>query len=110
MALAIHPYISGQPHRIKYLEAIYEHVGRFRGRAALERRRDSRIGMPRREVVRMNQDLMVVIAREGGRSSNHAQGLLGAPRSRGMTPWNGMLPLEEQSSNDFGHQAFDAKK
>ena len=31
MALAIHPYISGQPHRIKYLEAIYEHVARFDG-------------------------------------------------------------------------------
>ena len=31
MALAIHPYISGQPHRIKYLEAIYDHVRRFEG-------------------------------------------------------------------------------
>jgi allantoinase len=31
MALAIHPYISGQPHRIKYLEAIYEHAARFDG-------------------------------------------------------------------------------
>jgi allantoinase len=31
MALAIHPYISGQPHRIKYLEAIYDHVRRFSG-------------------------------------------------------------------------------
>jgi peptidoglycan/xylan/chitin deacetylase (PgdA/CDA1 family) len=31
MALAIHPYISGQPHRIKYLEAIYEHVGKLEG-------------------------------------------------------------------------------
>jgi allantoinase len=29
LALAIHPYISGQPHRIKYLEAIYEHVRRY---------------------------------------------------------------------------------
>ena len=29
MSLAIHPYISGQPHRIKYLEAIYDHVRRF---------------------------------------------------------------------------------
>ena len=28
LALAIHPYISGQPHRIKYLEAIYEHARR----------------------------------------------------------------------------------
>ena len=26
MALAIHPYISGQPHRIEYLEAIYDYV------------------------------------------------------------------------------------
>ena len=31
MALAIHPYIRGQPHRIKYLEAIYDHVRRFEG-------------------------------------------------------------------------------
>src|SRR5438093_5224040 len=31
MALAIHPYISGQPHRIKYLEAIYDHARRFEG-------------------------------------------------------------------------------
>ena len=26
MAIAIHPYISGQPHRIKYLEAVYDYV------------------------------------------------------------------------------------
>jgi hypothetical protein len=31
IALAIHPYISGQPHRIKYLEAIYEHARKFDG-------------------------------------------------------------------------------
>jgi peptidoglycan/xylan/chitin deacetylase (PgdA/CDA1 family) len=31
MTLAIHPYISGQPHRIKYLESIYDHVNRFDG-------------------------------------------------------------------------------
>jgi peptidoglycan/xylan/chitin deacetylase (PgdA/CDA1 family) len=31
MALAIHPYISGQPHRIKYLEAIYDYVNKFEG-------------------------------------------------------------------------------
>ena len=31
MALAIHPYISGQPHRIKYLEAIYDYARRFSG-------------------------------------------------------------------------------
>lgn len=31
MAVAIHPYISGQPHRIKYLEQIYEYVNRFEG-------------------------------------------------------------------------------
>ncbi len=30
-ALAIHPYISGQPHRIKYLEAIFDHARRFDG-------------------------------------------------------------------------------
>jgi allantoinase len=31
LALAIHPYISGQPHRIKYLEAIYNYVDRIEG-------------------------------------------------------------------------------
>jgi hypothetical protein len=31
MALAIHPYISGQPHRIKYLEQIYDYVARHEG-------------------------------------------------------------------------------
>jgi allantoinase len=31
MAVAIHPYISGQPHRIKYLEAVYEHANRHAG-------------------------------------------------------------------------------
>ncbi len=30
-ALAIHPYISGQPHRIKYLEQIYDYVNRHDG-------------------------------------------------------------------------------
>ena len=31
MALAIHPYISGQPHRIKYLEQVYEHINSHPG-------------------------------------------------------------------------------
>ncbi len=31
MAMAIHPYISGQPHRIKYLEQIYEHINSHPG-------------------------------------------------------------------------------
>src|SRR5437588_1433816 len=31
MAIAIHPYISGQPHRIKHLEAVYDHVRHFPG-------------------------------------------------------------------------------
>jgi len=31
MAIAIHPYISGHPFRIKYLEAVYEHIAKFRG-------------------------------------------------------------------------------
>jgi allantoinase len=29
MAIAIHPYISGQPFRIKYLEQIYDYVNRY---------------------------------------------------------------------------------
>jgi len=31
MAIAIHPYITGQPFRIKYLEAVYEHMAKFQG-------------------------------------------------------------------------------
>ena len=31
MAIAIHPYISGQPHRIKYLEQVYDHIDRHDG-------------------------------------------------------------------------------
>jgi allantoinase len=31
MAIAIHPYISGQPFRIKYLEAVYQYMARFSG-------------------------------------------------------------------------------
>ncbi len=31
MAIAVHPYISGQPHRIKYLEAIYDYAAKFDG-------------------------------------------------------------------------------
>jgi allantoinase len=31
MAVAIHPYISGQPHRIKYLETVYDHIAKFTG-------------------------------------------------------------------------------
>lgn len=31
MAIAIHPYISGHPFRIKYLEAIYNHIAKRKG-------------------------------------------------------------------------------
>jgi allantoinase len=31
MAIAIHPYISGQPHRIKYLEEVYAHINSHEG-------------------------------------------------------------------------------
>lgn len=31
MAIAIHPYISGQPSRIKYLEAVYDYIAKFNG-------------------------------------------------------------------------------
>jgi allantoinase len=43
MALAIHPYISGQPHRIKYLEAILRLWRPLRGRATLQWRADPRL-------------------------------------------------------------------
>jgi allantoinase len=31
MGIAIHPYVSGQPFRMKYLEAVYDHIGRASG-------------------------------------------------------------------------------
>ena len=31
MAVAIHPYISGQPHRIRYLEELYAYIGQHDG-------------------------------------------------------------------------------
>ncbi len=31
IAVAVHPYISGQPHRIRYLEEVYGEVSRFEG-------------------------------------------------------------------------------
>ena len=31
MGIAIHPYITGQPFRLKYLEAVYEHISKFTG-------------------------------------------------------------------------------
>jgi peptidoglycan/xylan/chitin deacetylase (PgdA/CDA1 family) len=31
MAMAIHPYISGQPHRIRYLEEVYAHIAQHEG-------------------------------------------------------------------------------
>ena len=27
----MHPYAAGQPHAIKYLETIYEHIAKFKG-------------------------------------------------------------------------------
>ena len=31
MALAVHPYISGVPHRIKYFEAVYDYMRKKKG-------------------------------------------------------------------------------
>ncbi len=31
MAIAVHPYISGVPHRIKYLESVYDYIRRKKG-------------------------------------------------------------------------------
>ncbi|MEO8135417.1 MAG: polysaccharide deacetylase family protein [Betaproteobacteria bacterium] len=31
MAIAIHPYISGQPFRIRYLESVYDYIAKFDG-------------------------------------------------------------------------------
>ena len=31
MAIAVHPYIHGVPHRIKYFEAVYDYMRRKKG-------------------------------------------------------------------------------
>jgi peptidoglycan/xylan/chitin deacetylase (PgdA/CDA1 family) len=31
MAISLHPYLTGAPHRIRYLEALYEHIGAHSG-------------------------------------------------------------------------------
>jgi hypothetical protein len=31
MAIAVHPYIHGVPHRIKYFEAAYDYIRRHKG-------------------------------------------------------------------------------
>ena len=31
MALAVHPYISGVPHQIKYFEAVYHYMRKMKG-------------------------------------------------------------------------------
>jgi allantoinase len=31
MAMAVHPYISGVPHRIKYFEAVYDYIRKHKG-------------------------------------------------------------------------------
>ena len=43
MALAVHPYISGVPHRIKYFEAVYDYIRKQQGRLVRHRRGDLRV-------------------------------------------------------------------
>jgi hypothetical protein len=31
MAIAVHPYIHGVPHRIKYFEAVYDYIRKHKG-------------------------------------------------------------------------------
>ena len=43
MALVVHPYIMGAPHRLKYFRKIFENIRQQAGRAVLDRRADSRL-------------------------------------------------------------------
>ena len=43
MAISIHPYITGVPHRIKYLEALLDYVRRSRRRRTHDSQRDWRL-------------------------------------------------------------------
>ena len=48
MAIAVHPYISGVPHRIKYFEKTFAYLKRAEGRSLLDGRRDPGV-VPSRE-------------------------------------------------------------
>ena len=91
MALAIHPYISGQPFRIKYLEADLRLRQQLRRRAALERRARSSTGITarypsweqrreRHRTVRPTSDCRDRSAGRGRRLLSRPPGLLRRPQ------------------------------
>ena len=43
MAISIHPYLTGVPHRIKYLEVLYDYILGHEGVHDVDRRRDPRL-------------------------------------------------------------------
>ena len=43
MALVVHPYIMGAPHRLKYFRNALAHIRAAPGRAVLDRRRNPRL-------------------------------------------------------------------
>ena len=49
MALAVHPYISGVPHRIKYFEAVYDYIRSTRASGSRPARRSARGTRPARD-------------------------------------------------------------
>ena len=46
MAIAVHPYISGVPHRIKYFERVFQQLKKQEGVRVLDRRADPRLVRP----------------------------------------------------------------
>jgi fumarylpyruvate hydrolase len=55
MAMAIHPYISGQPHRIRYLEEVYDHIAGHDGVLHWNGTADLRLVQRRREGAPMSR-------------------------------------------------------
>ena len=43
MAISIHPYLTGVPHRIKYLEMLYDYILGHEGVVHVDRRGDPRL-------------------------------------------------------------------
>ena len=93
LAIGVHPYVTGQAHRIKYFEQLYALHQQASGRGALDRPADPRLVREAGAEAAMhplsslaNGPAWPARCKPGGRSSSAVkQGNTGCPPSRGMT-------------------------
>ncbi len=107
MAIAVHPYISGVPHRIKVLRACAEPSEVLRGRRVLDRRADPRVVRGRgRPLIDRGHDVIPGRAlREGIRDPEQPIRRLDsgfAPERRFVTGWSFLVEAARphQASHD----------